>query len=65
MYRDSSNGVIAGVLAGIARAIGIHGGWLRVIFLICFFGIGGITLGIGAGAMSFIYLLLWIFVPSR
>jgi len=64
MYRDSNNKIIGGVLSGIARSLGIHPGILRAIFIICFFAIGGITLGISSGAMTMIYIVLWIFLPA-
>lgn len=65
MYRDENNKMLGGVLSGIGRSLGIHPGILRVIFIICFFAIGGITLGISSGAMTLIYFLLWIFLPSK
>lgn len=51
--------MFGGVLAGIANSSGISVVLLRVLFLIAFFGIGGITLGISSGAMIFIYFLFW------
>jgi phage shock protein PspC (stress-responsive transcriptional regulator) len=65
MHRDTNNKMIAGVLSGIANSMGIGAGLLRVIFLIFFFGIGGITLGISAAAMVAIYILCWMFLPAR
>jgi phage shock protein PspC (stress-responsive transcriptional regulator) len=56
--------MLGGVLSGMARSLGIHPGILRVAFIICFFAIGGITIGISSGAMTLIYLLLWMFLPS-
>lgn len=65
MYRDMSDKVAGGVLSGMARALGLSTALLRVLFLVAFFGIGGITLGISSGAMILIYLLFWMFTPAR
>jgi phage shock protein PspC (stress-responsive transcriptional regulator) len=56
------NGVFGGVLAGIANSTGISVVLLRVLFIITFFGIGGITFGISSGAMILIYFLFWMFM---
>ena len=63
MKRSKNDKILGGVLAGIASALGVSAGLIRVIFLVGFFAIGGITFGISAGAMLMIYLLLWIFLP--
>lgn len=60
--KRSSNGMLGGVLAGIANSTGISVTLLRVLFIIAFFGIGGITLGISSGAMILIYILFWMFM---
>ncbi len=54
--------MFGGVLAGIANSTGISVTLLRVLFIIVFFGIGGITLGISSGAMILIYFLFWMFM---
>jgi phage shock protein PspC (stress-responsive transcriptional regulator) len=64
MYRDTKNKILGGVLSGMARSLGIHPGILRAAFIICFFAIGGISLGISSGAMTLIYIILWIFLPA-
>ena len=56
--------MLGGVLSGIARAMGLPPALLRVIFVVAFFGIGGITLGVSSGAMTIIYILFWMFVPA-
>jgi phage shock protein PspC (stress-responsive transcriptional regulator) len=56
------NGLFGGVLAGIANSTGISVVLLRVLFIIIFFGIGGITFGISSGAMILIYFLFWMFM---
>jgi len=60
--KRSRNGMLGGVLAGIANSTGISVTLLRVLFIIVFFGIGGITLGISSGAMILIYFLFWMFM---
>ncbi|MEY3321774.1 MAG: PspC domain [Bacteroidota bacterium] len=51
--------MFGGVLAGLANSLGIPVVLLRVLFIIAFFGIGGITFGISSGAMVLIYFLFW------
>ena len=65
MERSSNDSWLGGVLGGIARSTGISSAVLRIIFLILFFGIGGLTFGISAGAVTVIYLLCWMILPSR
>jgi phage shock protein PspC (stress-responsive transcriptional regulator) len=65
MHRKNNNKILGGVLSGIASALGVSAGLIRVIFLVGFFAIGGITFGISSGAMFLIYILLWIFLPAE
>lgn len=65
MKRSKNDKILGGVLAGIALALGVSAGLIRVIFLVGFFAIGGITFGISSGSMTMIYLLLWIFLPAE
>jgi len=60
MKRSSTDKWVAGVLAGIAASLNIPPAILRIIFLGTFFGIGGLTLGISAGAMVLIYVICWV-----
>ncbi len=55
MTRNLNDKMLGGVLSGIANSLGISTGLLRVIFIVLYLGIGGITLGISAGAMTVIY----------
>ena len=64
MTRDTKNGILGGVLAGISNSLNIPLSLLRVSFLVGFFAIGGITFGISSGAMTTIYILFWIFTPK-
>jgi len=65
MHRKNNDKILGGVLSGIASALGVSAGLIRVIFLVGFFAIGGITFGISSGAMMLIYFLLWIFLPAK
>ncbi|MBM3441724.1 MAG: PspC domain-containing protein [Bacteroidetes bacterium] len=65
MHRNTHDKVLGGVLSGLGDAIGLSATLLRVLFLLAFFGIGGITLGISSGAMTLLYVVFWIFTPSR
>ena len=65
MYRNLHNKILGGVLSGMANSLGMSTGLLRVIFIIFYLGTGGITLGISAGAMFIIYLLLWVFIKGK
>ncbi len=65
MHRKLNDSMFCGVLSGMADSLGMSTGLLRVIFIVLSLGIGGITLGISAGAMTLIYFLLWIFIPIK
>jgi phage shock protein PspC (stress-responsive transcriptional regulator) len=65
MDRNSTDKWMGGVIGGIARTLGVGSGILRVIFLVLFLGIGGLSFGIGWGAVSIIYLLCWMILPVR
>lgn len=65
MRRNTRDKVLGGVLSGMAEAMGLSPVLLRVLFLLAFFGIGGITLGVSSGAMVLIYFVFWIFTPSN
>ena len=55
LYRDTDNGMIGGVLAGLGHYLGIDKVWLRIIMLVLLF-----TFGTGALA----YIILWIVMPE-
>ncbi|WP_018627695.1 PspC domain-containing protein [Niabella aurantiaca] len=57
LYRDANNKVLGGVCSGIANWINIDPSIVRVLFAIIAFG------SFGTGLL--IYILLWIFLPSR
>ena len=60
MTRNANDKWLGGVLGGIARALGTSSGLLRGLFLIFFFGVGGLTFGISSGATLVIYLIFWM-----
>lgn len=59
MKKDKRNKWLGGVLSGIANSLDVSASILRIIFIICFFGVGGITLGISSFAMAVIYFICW------
>lgn len=59
MRKNQSNKWVGGVLSGIGRSTGISTTLLRVLFILFFFGIGGLSLGISSAAMVLIYFIFW------
>jgi phage shock protein PspC (stress-responsive transcriptional regulator) len=57
LYRDASDKMIGGVCAGLANYMNIDPAIVRLLFAIVTFG--------GFGMGIFIYILLWIILPSR
>lgn len=55
LFRDPDNRTIGGVCSGIAHYFGIDPVWLRIFFLIAFFGWGSGLL---------LYIILWIVIPE-
>lgn len=55
LYRDTDNAYIGGVSAGLGHYFGIDPLWIRLIWVLLFFG---------AGTGIFIYILLWILMPA-
>ncbi len=55
MYRNPDDQIISGVCGGIGAFLNIESVWVRLMFILfaCFFGIG-----------FFVYLALWIALPS-
>lgn len=54
LYRDTDEGVIAGVCAGLGHYLNIEARWIRlIVFLLVFFA--------GTGVLA--YLILWIAIP--
>jgi phage shock protein PspC (stress-responsive transcriptional regulator) len=65
MNRNANDRWLGGVLGGIARSMGISSGFLRAIFIVLFFGIGGLTFGISMGAVILIYIIFWFTVSKQ
>lgn len=57
LYRDSSDKMIGGVCAGISNYVNVDPAIIRLLFAIITFG------GFGMGV--FIYIVLWIVLPTR
>jgi len=55
LYRDKDRGIIGGVCTGLGHYFGIDSVWIKVFFLILFFGFG-------TGFIA--YLVLWIIIPK-
>ncbi len=55
LYRDKDRGTIAGVCTGLGHYFGIDAVWLKILFLILFFGFG-------TGLVA--YIILWIAMPK-
>ncbi len=56
LYRDENDKIIGGVCGGLANYLRVDASVVRIVFAI---------LSFGAGTGFFIYLLLWVFLPSR
>ncbi|MFM2192368.1 MAG: PspC domain [Bacteroidota bacterium] len=65
MKRNSNDKWLGGVIGGFSEWIGVNSNFLRVIFIVLFLGIGGLSFGIGWGAVVVIYLLLWLIVEEK
>jgi len=55
LYRDEERGMIGGVCTGLGHYFGIDSVWIKISFLILFFGFG-------TGLIA--YLVLWIAMPK-
>ncbi len=55
LYRDTENGMIGGVLAGLGHYFGVDKVWLRIFLLI-------MVLAWGTGILA--YIILWIAMPE-
>lgn len=65
MNRSADDRWLGGVLGGIARSVGTSSGLLRGLFLVFFFGVGGLTFGISSGATLVIYLIFWMTLSQK
>ncbi len=55
LFRDDDNAYIGGVSAGLAHYFGIDPLWVRLIWVILFFG---------AGTGLLVYIILWCLIPA-
>jgi phage shock protein PspC (stress-responsive transcriptional regulator) len=56
LYRNLDNGLVGGVLSGIASYFGINTLWTRLIFIVLLF--------MSFGLAALLYLLLWLILPA-
>ncbi len=56
LYRDEQDKILGGVCGGLANYLRVDASVVRIIFAVLLFG---------AGTGFFIYLLLWVFLPSK
>ncbi|MGA1227482.1 MAG: PspC domain-containing protein, partial [Tamlana sp.] len=55
LFRDTDNSYVGGVSSGLAHYFGIDAIWIRLAWILLFFG---------AGTGILLYILLWILVPE-
>lgn len=55
LFRDTDNGIVAGVSAGLSAYVGIDPLWIRLLFIL-------LTITSGVGII--IYIILWIAMPE-
>lgn len=55
LYRDEDSAWLGGVLAGMARYMGISAFWTRLVFIVFLFG--------SFGTLTLVYIILWILLP--
>ena len=62
LYRDNRRKILGGVLAGIAHYFNVDPLWIRLFYLLLFFGIS-ILPSIG-GFLFIAYIVMWIIIPG-
>ncbi len=62
LYRDNNRKLLAGVLSGIAFYFNIDPLWIRLLYVLLFFGVS--ILPSIAGFLFLIYIVLWIVIPA-
>jgi phage shock protein PspC (stress-responsive transcriptional regulator) len=65
LYRDGRRKILGGVCAGIAHNLNLDPLWVRLAFVVCFFGLGPITAGALSGVSLLLYLAFWISFPAN
>lgn len=64
LRRDKGKRIFGGVASGIAQYFGIDAVWIRVLFLLLFFGFTALDTPIG-GITLLVYIALWIALPGK
>jgi phage shock protein PspC (stress-responsive transcriptional regulator) len=62
LYRDEKRKILGGVIAGIANHFSIDPLWIRLVFLLFFFGVW--VLPAIAPILVVTYIILWIIIPG-
>jgi phage shock protein PspC (stress-responsive transcriptional regulator) len=62
LYRDNNRKLLAGVLSGIAYYFNIDPLWMRLLYVLLFFGVS--ILPSIAGFLFIAYIVMWIVVPA-
>jgi len=62
LYRDEKRKILGGVLAGIAHYFSIDPLWVRLIFIVLFFGVW--FLPATPALLTIAYIVLWIIIPG-
>jgi len=62
LYRDTNRKLLAGVLAGIAYYFNIDPLWMRLLYVLLFFGVS--ILPSIAGFLFIAYIVMWIVTPA-
>lgn len=62
LYRDNNRKLVAGVLSGISHYFNVDPLWIRLIYVLLFFGVS--ILPPVTGFLFLAYIVFWIIVPS-
>ena len=62
LYRDNNRKLLAGVLSGIAFYFNIDALWIRLLFVLLFFGVWAFPAW--PGFLFLAYIVMWIVVPA-
>ena len=62
LYRDNNRKLVAGVLSGIAFYFNVDPLWMRLLYVLLFFGVW--VLPSIAGFLFIAYIVMWIVVPA-
>lgn len=62
LYRDNNRKLLAGVLSGVAFYFNVDPLWIRLLYILLFFGVS--ILPPIAGFLFIAYIVLWIVIPA-